>query len=103
VGNDAVIPYGNHFTHKGMRLDFAAIPYQDILLNFYKGSDKAIIPYLAAVNVCRLNDGYVLSEFYIKDLSLHDFWLIHDHLIIVNTSSHYHESRIPAYAGMTMN
>jgi hypothetical protein len=77
VRNDAIVPYGNHFAHKGMRLDFAAIAYQDILLNFYKGSDKAIIPYLAAVKVRRLNDGYVLSEFYIKDLNLHDLGLIH--------------------------
>ncbi len=75
MGDDAIIPYSDQFTHKGMGLDFAPIPDDDIFLDFNKRTDKTVIPYFTPVNIDRLNDSDILPEFHIADLDILQDWL----------------------------
>ena len=77
MGNDAIIPDGDQFTHKGMGLDFTPIPDDDVFLNFNERADKTVIAYFATVNVNGLNDSDILSEFHIADLDMLQCGFVH--------------------------
>lgn len=60
-------------------MDFPSVAHDDILLNFYKRADKAVIADLAFLKIDRLDHGTIDSKFNISYLNTRNFGRInHD-------------------------
>ena len=60
--NKTVIPNGDEFTDKRMRLDPAALADGGSFLDFNERADECLISDPAAIKIYRLNNGNVFAE-----------------------------------------
>jgi hypothetical protein len=77
VRDKTVVPDRDQLANKGMRLDTASLPNLHSLLDFDERTDERIVIDIATIEIDRLDNGDVLSEFDIDNSDGAKLRLVH--------------------------
>ena len=81
VPDKAILTNRHQFADKAMRLDACPVADRCIPLNFYKRPYKAIVSKGAAIQVDRLDHGYVFAKRNVNDAYFVNGWFTRVHIL----------------------